>query len=107
MDDQRDLAWKAVSLLAAVGAATAARKALAAGWRSATGREVPENPADRHTPWGPALAWAAVTGAVIGLARLVADRWAAEAWERVVGEAPPGIDSRTTVLGTGHGPFED
>jgi hypothetical protein len=99
MDDQRDLAWKAASLLAAIGAATATRKALEASWKAATGRDVPENPADRRTPWAQALVWAAGSGALVGVTRMVADHWAARGWEQALDEAPPGLRTGSTTVG--------
>lgn len=80
--------WKALAALASVGAAVAARNATAALWRHRTGQEPPSNPADPDTDWGEAIAWTLATGALVGVARLVARRGAAQVWEQVEGELP-------------------
>ena len=81
--------WKALAALASVGAALAARNATAAVWRNRTGHEPPTNPADPDTDWNEAVAWTVVTGAIVGVARLVARRGAARVWEKVEGDLPP------------------
>ena len=83
--------WKALATLASVGAAVAARNATTAVWKKRTGHEPPMNPADPDTDWGEAVAWTLVTGALAGVARLVARRGAARAWEKVEGDLPPGL----------------
>jgi hypothetical protein len=80
--------WKGVATLAAVGAAIAARNATSAVWRKRTGHDPPTNPADPDTSWGEAVAWTLVTGALVGVARLVARRGAASLWAKVEGELP-------------------
>jgi hypothetical protein len=81
--------WKALAMLASVGAAIAARNAASAAWEKRTGHEPPMNPADPETDWSEAIAWTLVTGALVGVARLVARRGAAKVWEKVEGELPP------------------
>jgi hypothetical protein len=83
-----DHAWKvAAGLAAAVGAAVA-RNLAGRGWRAATGREPPRNPASSDTTWRDALVWAGVLGLAAGLARTLARRGAAEAWRYVDGSYP-------------------
>jgi hypothetical protein len=84
----RPTMWKAVATLASVGAAIATRHAAAAVWRKRTGHDPPTNPADTGTDWGEAVAWTLVTGALVGVARLVARRGAARVWAKVEGELP-------------------
>jgi hypothetical protein len=84
----RPTMWKGVATLAAVGAAIAARNATSAVWRKRTGHDPPMNPADPDTSWGEAVAWTLVTGALVGVARLVARRGAASLWAKVEGELP-------------------
>ncbi|MDQ1563068.1 MAG: hypothetical protein QOI14_19 [Actinomycetota bacterium] len=62
--------------LAALGAATLMRKSLEKVWMRATGKEAPVNPESSETSWGEAVAWALVSGALLGVARLVARRGA-------------------------------
>lgn len=84
----RRYTWKvAAGLAAAVGAAVA-RNAAGRGWRVATGREPPRNPASSDTTWRDALVWAAVLGLAAGLARTLSRRGAAEAWRYVDGSYP-------------------
>jgi hypothetical protein len=83
-----DTAWKLLANGAAIAAAVVARKALTSGWEAATGTEPPENPADPSTDWREALAWGLLTGAVIGVARMLASREAARVAQRMTGSLP-------------------
>lgn len=91
--DDRELQWKALSAVAGIAAGLATRKVVAAAWGSAVGGPAPTDPADRRTSWPAAVAWAAGSGAAVGVARLVATRLAATAWEAAVGDVPPGVGS--------------
>lgn len=82
------LPWKVLGMAAPVVAAVVARKALTTGWQAATGVEPPENPADPSTDWREAVLWGALTGAVIGLARMLASREAARLAMRSEDELP-------------------
>jgi hypothetical protein len=79
--------------LAATGAgllgAVAARRILQTTWKAFTHTDPPENPADPSVTWGRAILWTALTGAVIGVARMVALRAATNGFERVARHAPP------------------
>ncbi|MDX1420833.1 MAG: DUF4235 domain-containing protein [Rubricoccaceae bacterium] len=68
--------WKAVTFAAAAGAAFATRFVLKHGWRTATGKEPPANPASADTAWSEALTWTVASSLVVGVARLVAKRQA-------------------------------
>jgi Protein of unknown function (DUF4235) len=81
--------WTVFSLVSALGAAALARKALDAGWRAATGKRPPENPADPDTRIGEAVAWAVVSGTLVALARMLAQRKAANYYTRSAGHLPP------------------
>ncbi|MDZ5661963.1 DUF4235 domain-containing protein [Nocardioides sp. S-58] len=83
--------WTAFSLVSALGAAAVARKAIDKGWKVSTGKNPPENPADPDVGVGEAVAWAAVTGAIIALARMFAQRRAADYYTRSTGHRPPGL----------------
>ena len=61
------------SLVAALAAAAIAKKTLNSSWRAATGKNPPENPADPDVDVWEAVLWAAVSGTVIGLARMLAN----------------------------------
>ncbi|WP_432478603.1 DUF4235 domain-containing protein [Nocardioides sp. GXQ0305] len=83
--------WSVMSLVAVLGAATIAKKGLNTGWKAATGKTPPANPADPDVDLKEAVAWAAVSGALIGLARMYAARRAAGYYARSTGHLPPGL----------------
>jgi hypothetical protein len=83
--------WGLFSLLAAVIAAAAARKALNASWRAATGKPPPANPASPDVDMREALAWATASGTIIAIARMLATRRAAHYYARSTGHLPPGV----------------
>ena len=85
--------WTAFSLVAALLAAAAARKALNTGWKAATGKQPPENPADPDVDIGEAVAWAVVSGIAIGVARLLAQRKAASYYVKSTGHLPPDLQN--------------
>lgn len=86
-----DLLWKALTTGAAIAAGVAARNLATAGWRATAHAEPPTNPADPQTSWSEALGWTVLVGVLVGTARLLARRSAAEAWAHLQGEQPPGI----------------
>jgi hypothetical protein len=81
--------WTVFSLVSALGAAALAKKALDAGWKAATGKHPPENPADPDVAVGEAVAWAVVSGTFVALARMLAQRRAARYYVRSAGHLPP------------------
>ncbi len=86
--DDDDALWTAAAGGVALLAATGAKKVLARSWTARRGA-VPGNPATSDTTWGEALVWAVASGVVVGLARLVAQRGVAEAFNRL-GRTLPG-----------------
>ncbi|MET1058897.1 MAG: DUF4235 domain-containing protein [Nocardioides sp.] len=82
-------AWSVFSLAAALGAAAVAKKALTGTWRATTGKNPPANPADPDVDVWEAVAWAAVSGTMIGIARMLATRKAAHYYARSTGHLPP------------------
>jgi hypothetical protein len=89
------LAWRVIGTGSAVLAAAAAQKGLSAAWKLATGDDPPTIPEDPDTSWTEAIAWAVLSGAVLGLARLIATRRAAHYYIRSTGELPKALE-RTT-----------
>jgi len=85
--------WAVFSLVAALLAATVARKGLDATWRAATGKQPPANPADPDVALSEALLWAAVSGTLVAVARMLATRRAADYYARSTGKLPPGVGS--------------
>lgn len=88
-----DRVWKAVATGAAVGAASLTRPLVERTWRAVVGSGPPGNPAHEDVAWRDAILWALVTGAVVGLIRLVAQRSAAGAWQKVQGRYPESLAS--------------
>ncbi|MCW2852928.1 MAG: hypothetical protein JWM84_2592, partial [Nocardioides sp.] len=83
--------FTAVSLACALGAAAMAKKGLNASWKAATGKNPPANPADPDVNVWEAVAWAAVSGTLIALARMFATRQAAHVYAKQTGHLPPGL----------------
>ena len=82
------LLWRVVGTGSAVLAGAAAQKGLTVAWKAATGNEPPTIPEDPDTEWKDAIAWALLSGAVIGMARLFATRRAAQYYRRSTGRLP-------------------
>ncbi len=83
--------WSVFSLVSALGAAAVAKKTLNTGWKAATGKEPPANPADPEVEIWEAVAWAVVSGTLIALARMLATRRAAGYYAKSTGKLPPGV----------------
>lgn len=81
--------WKAFSVAAGMGAGLAATQATRILWRGVTGKKTPINPSDPVISWPEAIAWAAVSGALAELARVVANRAATQYWVNSTGGLPP------------------
>ena len=81
--------WTVFSLVSALLGAALAKKALDTGWKAATGKNPPENPADPDVAMGEAVAWAVVSGTFVALARMLAQRRAANYYRRSAGHLPP------------------
>lgn len=67
----------------ATGAGFLARQVLQGGWRAALDREPPKNPSSHEVDWQDALLWGAVSGAVVGLARIASRRGASSAYNHL------------------------
>jgi hypothetical protein len=83
--------WSLFSLGSALLAATVARRALNTSWKAATGKQPPANPADPDIDIWEAVAWAAVSGTLVALARMLATRRAATYYAKSTGHLPPGL----------------
>ena len=81
--------WSAFSLVSALGSAAVAKKALDGGWKAATGKQPPANPADPDVDFWEAVAWAAASGTFVALAKMLAQRRAAGYYVKSTGELPP------------------
>ena len=83
--------WSAFSLVAALGAAAVAKKGLDTSWKAATGKQPPANPADPDVDVWEAVAWAALSGTFVALAKMFAQRRAAGYYAKLTGHLPPGL----------------
>jgi hypothetical protein len=89
-------------VLASVGAALStaiARKALTTGWKKATGKEPPADPAHPDVRWREAIGWAVASAGGLAVAKLFAQRRVAETWRRASGTLPPGMKAKPPKLG--------
>ena len=83
-----DKVWNSVATGAAVGAVALTKPLIERAWRLTLRSEPPGNPAHQDVSWRDAILWALVTGALIGVIRLVAQRLAAGAWAKARGDYP-------------------
>jgi hypothetical protein len=83
-----------LSALSATLAGVLARRLVAMAWKAGTGKELPVEDDDRSIGMAEAAAWAAGVGAAVGVARVVSRRTAAAAWEKTMGEQPPGDEKK-------------
>ncbi|KAA5542792.1 DUF4235 domain-containing protein [Roseiconus nitratireducens] len=75
-------AENALAFVAAMGATFLARNALQAGWKQTFDEVPPKNPASHEVQWREALLWGAVSGALIGIARIASRRASSHAYRR-------------------------
>lgn len=80
--------WKLAAAAAGAAAGGVTRVLVAGGWRKVRHQDPPDNPASPATSWPEAVVWAAVSGVALGVARLVAQRGAAGAWQLRTGALP-------------------
>src|SRR5205823_8118844 len=86
------LGYKLMATFASVVGAVAARKVLRVAWKTSTGKQPPANPEHPEVTWGEAISWAVLSGAVVGVARMAAQRKVASSWHRSTGHLPPGLE---------------
>ena len=83
--------WSIFSTVAALGAAALAKKGLDSAWKAATGKNPPINPADPDVDVREAVAWAVASGTFVALAKMAAQRRAANYYAKSTGHLPPGL----------------
>ena len=83
MSKSESIALKIYTAIAATIAAQIAAKVVNRLWAKTTGKPPPTEPNSPDVHWAEALGWSIVSGTSIGLARLLASRRAAGAWQRV------------------------
>jgi hypothetical protein len=101
-------AWSLMSLGAALGSAAVAKKTLNTGWKSATGKTPPANPADPDVALWEAVAWAAASGTFVNIMKMLATRRAATYYLKSTGNLPPelradGNKAKSTAKSSGKG----
>jgi hypothetical protein len=74
--------FTALALVAALSAAAASQQALEKGWRATTGTEPPRSPNTKDATWVESLTWGIVTGAIIGIVRMLSVQGAISARRR-------------------------
>lgn len=80
--DHDEEVWMLVGAGSAALAGMAARRLLVSAWQRQRGEPPPRNPDENDVSWGEALLWAALSGLVMGLARVIARKAASGAWRR-------------------------
>jgi hypothetical protein len=90
MDERRT--WQLVGAGSGLLAGMAVRKVLVLLWKQVAHDDPPANPAAKHVTWPQALMWTVSSGVALAVARLVAQRGAAEAWKAVTGDYPAALD---------------
>jgi hypothetical protein len=87
-----NVTWKVVGVSSGLVAARLGRKAMDSTWRRTKGGDPPRNPAAPGTTWTEALSWAVASSVAVAVARLLANRGAAQAWKKTTGSLPPGLE---------------
>jgi hypothetical protein len=88
------LVWKVLGTGGAILAGIVARKVTWTGWKVATGNEPPANPEDPEVEWKEALGFAVFSGAVVGLARLLTTKKAADFYTKSAGHLPKDLQKK-------------
>ena len=87
-DEAGSTGYKILAMVASLLGALVARKLLTTTWKLASGKEPPENPAHPTVTWPEAVSWAVASGAVVGLARLIAQKKVADSFHRAAADTP-------------------
>jgi hypothetical protein len=93
VDVDEDKVWNGVAAVSAIVAVRLSKPLVERVWRVAFRREPPGNPAAEDVTWRDALLWALLTGAIVGVVRLTAQRAAAGAWATARGSYPKALAS--------------
>ena len=90
------LGFRVATMGGAFAAAWAGRKLVTTAWQAVTGKEPPVNPEDPDVTWQEAVGWALASGAVIGLARLLASRQVTAAYRKRTGTVPSNLQEASS-----------
>ncbi len=89
------MAWKILGTGAAVLAGTVANQVVSKGWHVISGKPAPSDPLNTdEVSWKEALLFAAITGVIVQVARVAAQRKAAQYYQRSSGHLPQAVDKR-------------
>jgi Protein of unknown function (DUF4235) len=91
-DIEQRYVWQAVAFVSGAAAAACVRRAAVTLWRTGRHEDPPIHPAARDVSWRDALIWAMSVAVGAAVARVVAERTAAAAWNAATGARPPVID---------------
>ncbi len=83
--------WKLLSVGAAAAASLVARKLTDGTWKFVSGGDSPQNVEDPDIDWKEAVTFALLSGALIGLSRMMANRQAARVFTKATGHLPPAL----------------
>jgi Protein of unknown function (DUF4235) len=92
MSKSESIALKIYTAIAATVAARVASKVVNRVWVKTTGKAPPTEPNSPDVHWAEAVGWSVVSGTSVAVARLLASRRAAGAWQRVSPDAGPASD---------------
>lgn len=87
-----NLVWKLMAAGAAVGAGIVANKLTDGTWKFVSGGDSPSNPEDPDIDLKEAIAFAALSGVIVGLARMFANREATRVYQKTTGHLPPELE---------------
>lgn len=82
IDHSQSYTWTLGAAVLGTMAGLATRKIMAEAWEASQDTPPPVNPVADDVTWRDALAWAAISGVTVAMARVVAKRSVARAWER-------------------------
>ena len=85
----RRLAWTAIAAGAGYAASRGTEMLLERSYEKARGKKPPLDPLARGTSWPRVIGWTLVSGAVVALAQVGAQRGAASLFARATGHTPP------------------
>lgn len=83
--------WKVLAIVSGLVGARVAKAATEGSWKAATGTTPPQNPADPDVSWKEAIAFAAVSGSIMALARMMSQKQAAKFYAKSAGHAPAAL----------------
>ncbi|SOC56881.1 DUF4235 domain-containing protein [Ornithinimicrobium cerasi] len=90
-----NLVAKLVTVAAAFAATTVARKMTDGTWKFVTGKDSPSNPEDPDIDLKEAVAFAVLSGVLMGLARMLANRQTTRVLAKGQGKSPEQLADQT------------